>query len=333
MTNYELEYWLKRAQEAKVPIFDIAKEGLQVSNFRYRASAVAVLNRFGERAIEPIMGSLADEYPQVRVAAIRALEQLKPDGDWRDHLVLECYIPAGCFTMGSDDDDDTENERPSHQIKLPAFYIGRYTITNADYKLFVDDTEYVSPAHWGGDKIPKGKEKHPVVHVSQHHAQDYATWAGVRLPTEAEWEKAARGTYGRIYPWGNEFDIKDENKCNSCGQKKGKTKPVGQYPQGDSPYGCADMAGNVLEWTSTVWGSNAKISRFKYPYNSKDGREGINTPGRRVLRGGHYDTGTFGVRCARRIGYWPDCRGPAYGFRVAMPSAEGVVALNAEDNW
>ncbi len=212
-----------------------------------------------------------------------------------------------------------DNEMPDHFVKLLAFYIGKCPVTNADYQCFVQDTGYVSPAHWDGNKYPKGRGNYPVVHVSQHHAQDYAAWAEMRLPTEAEWEKAARGTDGRTYPWGNEFDV---DKCNSHENGIEDTVPVGQYSShGDSPYGCADMVGNVVEWMSTVWGIRSNNSDFAYPYKPDDGRESINTPGRRVLRGGHFKDGKDAVRCARRIGYWPDSRGRAYGFRVAMSPA------------
>jgi formylglycine-generating enzyme required for sulfatase activity len=148
------------------------------------------------------------------------------------------------------------------------------------------------------------KKDHPVVYIKWTNAMEYCRWLNsllkaelptglvLRLPTEAEWEKAARGTDGREYPWGNEFD---KNKCNSPGGRKGSTTPVGLYsPRGDSPYGCADMAGNVWEWTHSL--------KKDYLYNSIDGREDENASGRRVLRGGSFYDHEWYARCACRGG-------------------------------
>ncbi len=146
-------------------------------------------------------------------------------------------IPAGEFLMG-----------PNKQtVYLPAYYIDRTPVTNAEYKAFVEATRYSFPPHWRQGKPVPGTEDHPVVQVTWFDAAAYAQWAGKRLPTAAEWEKAARGTDGRIYPWGDVFDPQRLN-CGEGGPFK--TTPVGQYsPQGDSPYGVVDMAGNVYEWT------------------------------------------------------------------------------------
>ncbi len=197
-------------------------------------------------------------------------------------------IPAGEFTMGANPDQlpkiaesvggmvkYIENATPRRKLNLPAFYIDKYEVTNEQYKKFVDATGHTPPEHWEGGKIPGKKEKHPVVYVSLEDAKAYAKWAGKRLPTEAEWEKAARGTDGRLFPWGNKYKRK---RANTDEARKGKTTEVGSFKKGVSPYGVHDMAGNVWEWTSDFYqaypGSTCKDEFF--------GKE------RYVLRGGSF---------------------------------------------
>jgi formylglycine-generating enzyme required for sulfatase activity len=147
-------------------------------------------------------------------------------------------IPAGEFLFGP-------NKQP---MSLPAFYIDRTQVTNAEYKVFVDATRAEFPPHWRKGAPLPGVENHPVTQVKYAEAEAYAAWAGKRLPTGPEWEKAARGVDGRIYPWGDAFDRTRLN-CGDGGPFQ--TVPVGQFsPQGDSPYGVADMSGNVYEWTN-----------------------------------------------------------------------------------
>jgi formylglycine-generating enzyme required for sulfatase activity len=269
---------------------------------------VRALAELGERFIQPITGMLDDDYPQVRVAAIHALERLDPDGTWREHLRYECYVPAGEFVMG-DDDSDRDDEKPAHKVYLDAFYIGKYPVTNAQYKCYMDD---IGRAF----EVPQGKADHPVVHVTWYDARDYAAWAGMRLLTEAEWEKAAswderaQGGEGRKrrYPWGDKFD---KHKCNIRESGIGDTTPVGKYsPEGDSPYGVADMAGNVWEWTSSL--------HELYPYQADDGREDPGAGERRVLRGSSFASNVAGIaRCARRYYLNTDYRDWDLGIRCA----------------
>jgi formylglycine-generating enzyme required for sulfatase activity len=234
---------------------------------------------------------------------------------WEPEMVL---IPAGEFLMGSDprkDKDASGDEQPQHTLYLPDYYIARTPVTNAQYAAFVQATGYEQPWHWEGEKPPQGREDHPVVYVYWHDAVAYCNWLSevtgrdYRLPSEAEWEKAARGTDGRIYPWGSKPP--GEGRCNS-GNKVGESTPVGRYsPQGDSPYGCADMAGNVWEWTRSLYGG--------YPYDPGDGREDLEAGQDvlRVLRGGSFLSVAWDVRCAFR-GWGPpdDRRGGDGGFRV-----------------
>jgi serine/threonine-protein kinase len=226
-------------------------------------------------------------------------------------------IPAGEFLMGSDlrkDMNADDNEQPQHELYLPGYYIARTPVTNAQYLAFVQDAGWRPPDHWKKRKPPKGKETHPVDHVSWSDAIAYCKWLSeatgkpFRLPTEAEWEKAARGTDGGIYPWGNQWDAE---RCNNDESGIDDMTPVGKYsPEGDSPYGCADMAGNVREWTSSLY--------KPYPYDVADGREDLGAEGVCVLRGGEFDNGSRGVRCAAR--YWnpPDLSSWGLGFRVVV---------------
>jgi len=219
-------------------------------------------------------------------------------------------IPAGKFIMGSKIDNPLarDSERPQHTLELPAYYIARYPVTNRQYGEFS-----------GKDiKIPAGEENHPVVDISWLDAQEFIAALNekfydelpentrFRLPTEAQWEKAARGEYGNEWPWGNEFD---EKKCNSSeGKSKAGTTPVDAYPLGESPYGVADMVGNVWEWTHSLF--------KEYPYKAEDGREREKDPGSRVLRGGSFHDVRRNTRCAYRLNLRPDPRYNYLGFRV-----------------
>ncbi|MCB9151011.1 MAG: SUMF1/EgtB/PvdO family nonheme iron enzyme [Caldilineaceae bacterium] len=221
-----------------------------------------------------------------------------------------CYVPAGEFVMGSDDHHD--DEKPQHTVNLPDFYISKTPVTNAQYKHFVEATNHRVPDHWQNGQIPKGKENHPVVNVSWHDARAFCAWANVQLPSEAQWEKAARGTDGRIYPWGNQPPT--DKLCNFNNNVK-DTTPVDRYSAGASPYGCLDMAGNVWEWTSSLY--------KPYPYEANDGREDPEADGRRTWRGGSFDYDDNGVRCAFRLDWYPDSRYYGCGFRILSPGAVG----------
>jgi formylglycine-generating enzyme required for sulfatase activity len=247
------------------------------------------------------------------------------EADWR--VVFDpqmVHVPAGPFLMGSTDEQVAQaikdgldkqwadSERPQHIVELSEYFIGKYPVTNAEYQAFIREAEYNPPRHWDSNKYPEEKGDHPVVNVSWKDAVSYCEWLSkktgktYRLPTEAEREKAARGAEGWIYPWGNEWD---PNKLNSAEGGAGDTTPAGQYsPVGDSPYGCADMAGNVWEWCGSL---------FKpYPYRSDDGREDLKAKGLWVFRGGAF-RGNRGTRCACRNGARPDYHIRDLGFRVA----------------
>lgn len=212
------------------------------------------------------------------------------------------FIPAGEFIMGSNDYD---HEKPQRKVCLDGYWIYKYPVTVAQYRKFCEATKWKMPdaPNWGW------KDDHPIVNVTWHDAVTYCEWAGVRLATEAEWEKAARGTDGRKFPWGDEWN---ENKCaNSIKPNHlSNTVAVGSYPQGVSPFGVLDMAGNVWEWCSSL--------HAPYPYNSNDGREDLKALGERVLRGGSWGDGyEVNFRCAGRGGSYPDGWWTCGGFRCA----------------
>ena len=156
-------------------------------------------------------------------------------------------IPAGEFTMGNDGGDD--DEKSAHTVTLEAFELDKFEVTNADFARFVEATGYQTEAEKAGEAgwraYAEGKDDYPVVKVTWNDADAYCQWAGKHLPTEAEWEKAARGTDGRLYPWGNEWD---PAKANTKESGFRGTVTVGSFAEGVSPYGVFDMAGNVWEW-------------------------------------------------------------------------------------
>ena len=212
-------------------------------------------------------------------------------------------VPAGEFLMGSSDSND---EKPIHQVYLSAYQIARHPVTNAQYEVFVKATSHEVPSHWEGGKIPTGKENHPVVNVTWKDAQSFCAWAGGRLPTEAEWEKAARSTDGRKYPWGNEPPTME--LCN-FNNNVGDTTPVGQYPKGASPYGVMDMAGNVWEWVNDWYDDSY------YSVSPSNNPKGPATGTYRMLRSGSCNGSDYGVRSANRGDSSPDFWLAVVGFR------------------
>lgn len=225
------------------------------------------------------------------------------------------FVPAGEFLMGSSDaDKDAQsNEKPQHTVYLDAFWMDKYEVTNALYKKCVDagkclppnpTKSYTRDPYYGNAQY----DNYPVVYVSWDDANSYCEWVGKRLPTEAEWEKAARGSDGRIYPWGNTFD---KNLLNSGEGGAGDTTEVGQYPNGASPYGLMDMAGNVWEWVNDWYDGNY------YSNSPRENPQGPSTGQYRVLRGGSWSNYRDLVRAANRNAYAPNNRNNNIGFRCA----------------
>lgn len=242
--------------------------------------------------------------------------------DGEDGMIL-VYVPEGEFTIGSDASSD---EQPIHQVNLDAYWIDRTEVTNAMYAKCVSDGRCTPPSskgsythnnYYGNSEF----DDFPVIYVNWNQANEYCSRVGRRLPTEAEWEKAARGTDGRMYPWGNTFDGKIVNFCDvncsfdwankSFDDGYEDVALVGNYPTGKSIYGVLDMAGNVWEWVSTFYDD--------YPYNESDGRENLIARGYpKVLRGGSWSIGVSNISSANRNKLDPSSTSYFLGFRCAM---------------
>lgn len=236
----------------------------------------------------------------------------------RDGMTM-VYVPAGLFLMGSSDSDWDAggDERPEHVVTLDAFWIDRSEVTNAQFHECVEAgaCQVPSGCDWGNPTYDdKGKLAHPVVCTNWEEANTYCQWAGARLPTEAEWEKAARGTSDkRTYPWG--ISAPDCSKAHyaKCG---GQTVPVGKRVAGASLYGALDMAGNVWEWVADWWDPSYYASS---PSNNPPGPD---SGAYKVLRGGSWDHDWTYARAANRYHYNPIARLPDAGFRCATSVTE-----------
>ena len=231
-------------------------------------------------------------------------------------------IPAGEFRMGSD--EGPAHEGPEHVASLKEYKIDVYPVTNAQYKQFVDVMGIKSPLHWSVGAYPIDRANHPVVNVDWQEARAYAEWVGKRLPTEAEWEKAARGRDGRTYPWGEMFS---RDRLNS-GSQSGSTTPVDKYPGGASPYGVADLCGNVSEWVADWYSEDYhRDSPLTDPTGPTEGKH-------KVIKGGFFGETSGGVRAACRAFYPPGASRDNLGFRCARDpgGSQGTTRSQAKDS-
>ncbi len=242
------------------------------------------------------------------------------DEQWRD-VSWMVSIPAGVFTMGTDDARTNVQNRPAHRVRTGAYKIDKYPVTQAQYARFIAANHYRVPLNWKDGKMPRGMALHPVTMVSWYNARDYCAWAGKRLPTEAEWEKAARGDDARRWPWGSVMFPENLNTY----YKVGHTTPVNAYPQGASPYGVMDMAGNVQEWVADEFtpypGTPARGQVFEAKEIDTNYHRGSEEKERLVyfvMRGGSWKSDPFSTYTFHRNYSMPNYASDFFGFRCAM---------------
>ncbi len=270
----------------------------------------------------------------ISFAAATLLSAAGPEKTVNDGFGDFLLVPAGAFKMGDNFGDGLPRERPVHTVELDAFYIGKTEITNGQWRKFRDDPGYDDPKFWpGGRPFPKDQvpywtqannhggatadsDDYPVLGVNWDSAVAYCNWLSAktgkkyRLPTEAEWEKAARGTDQRKYPWGNTIDRTFANYVGSAKFDTGMK--VGSFAKGASPYGALDMGGNVMEWCSDWY------SRDYYSTSAKKNPKGPATGAYRVVRGGSFFVEAFDLRAYGRTAGWPSYQAHRMtGFRAA----------------
>jgi formylglycine-generating enzyme len=223
------------------------------------------------------------------------------------------YIPDGYAQVG--DTSGADDARPMHFVSTSAFFMDKYEVSNSEYSVFVAETGHIKPRYWDDERFNQPDQ--PVVGVSWEDAMAYAHWKGGRLPTEAEWEKAARGDDGRPYPWGRKWDKGSVfyflNIFGEVDQYK-QTAPVDYYQSGASPYGAYNMAGNVWEWCLDWYDPNY------YKTSPEINPEGPLKPLKmKVLRGGSWINSIDSVTTYHRARNYPRVKNEIYGFRTVIP--------------
>jgi formylglycine-generating enzyme required for sulfatase activity len=248
-----------------------------------------------------ILAACNSGYASVQVSGALRAQRSAVDG------MVMVYVPAGEFNMGSDDTNSDADEHPRHTVSLDAYWIDRTEVTQAMYAACVQAAVCEDVAHPPADAA--GSD--PVQGVTWPNAAAYCEWVGRRLPTEAEWEKAARGTDGRIYPWG---DQAPNSELGNFEKQQDGAQPVGSYPQGASPYGVLDMAGNVYEWVADWYDPDY------YGQSPSENPKGAGSSLQRVLRGGNWNSNADTLRSSNRFWAFPG-RNDFDGFRCALGAA------------
>ena len=320
------EQWRHILNQARDTLKDSHRRSEHISILHYNENGTPL-----EANVAPI-----SKQPDNRETTIQELSHQSITSD-----VDMVLVPAGEFQMGSSDEKANDSEKPVHPVYLDAFYMDKYPVTNAQYKAFLDEnpqwrkpqlfknhipTDYHDGAYlrdWYRTDHPEGKDDHPVTKVGWYAAMAYAQWVGKRLPTEAEWEKAARGGLERrTYPWGNSVDLSQANYLYNVGG----TTPVGRYPA--NGYGLHDVSGNVWEWCLDAYDANFYLnSPRQNPFSDVNTLEWVTKNFRsiqspRVLRGGSWLMDPQGVRVAYRFMGNPLDTHSAFGFRcvkLALP--------------
>ncbi|MGD0505552.1 MAG: formylglycine-generating enzyme family protein [Steroidobacteraceae bacterium] len=254
------------------------------------------------------------ERAHAQVYSVVEAQRLVGREQWED-LDRMVGIPAGPFIMGTDLERADEQDKPRHEVTVPAFYLDKFLVTNAQYARFVASTQRRAPLNWKDGRIPQGELLKPVTMVTWNDAADYCAWDHRRLPNEAEYEKAGRGTDGRRWPWGDQMDPTRLNTYYNVGSSSN----VMAYPRGASIYGAYDLSGNVAEWTAD---DLRPYEGSKAAQNFPSGNAGASQTGNyKVLRGGSWKGDPFSTSLYHRNFAFPNQATDFYGFRCAS-SAE-----------
>ena len=318
------EGWKKRYVQS-FPNFQSSKGSLEklitMSNLLKHAICCLMLGLVGLIGCGSDEQLAVEEEENIQIAEVPAVEVVPEPTP----VVIEVpegmvYVSAGEFIMGSDPEvdpmTDALDELPQHKVLLDAYFIDKYEVSNADYTKFVEATGHRNSIFWDNPKFNHPDQ--PVVGVTWGDAAAYAEWVGKRLPTEAEWEKAARGTDGRIWPWGNEFDptkcnFDDEGKFDGHLDGFAMAAPVKSFEQGASPYGALNMVGNVAEWVADWFEAEYY---FVSPVENPKGPP-TSGMGKKSWRGASWFAGSEQMRCAFREYDDIVASGQILGFRCA----------------
>jgi formylglycine-generating enzyme required for sulfatase activity len=283
-----------------------------------RAETISLLEQTSlDETILTKKKNLSQDYPDfVKIKSSNAKRVYKNDkGFWEaefEYGIIMIFIPPGEFQMGSDTGNN--NEKPCRSVYLDGYWIGKYEVSFDQYDSFCEDQGVSKPEDDGW-----GRDRNPVINVSWNDTMTYCRWLTERigfdfkLPTEAQWEKAARGTDGRTYPWGNSSPANNKANFSERGANLSKhSTPIGSYPEGSSPFGLLDMAGNVYEWCLDWYSpADSSSSNKKNPHGPKRGTY-------RVLRGGSWYGSSHCLKTTFRTSAKPDSRYFHIGFRICM---------------